>query len=65
MPIITWVCEECRKQRQGGLRPPKGWCEVSFWNEKSQKFHRFSFCSYSCCSIWTGKRYETVEGNNV
>ena len=58
MPIITWVCEECGRQKQAGLRPPEGWNEVSFWN--GAKFVRFSFCSYSCASIWAGKRYDAA-----
>ena len=58
MPIITWVCENCNKRLEGGLRPPRGWVEVSFWDGQRQKFHRYSFCSYACASAWAGKRYD-------
>ena len=56
MPIITWVCEECQKKLEGGLRPPEGWNELSFWN--GERFIRYSFCSYKCASLWAGNRYD-------
>lgn len=56
MPIITWVCEGCGARKEAGLRPPLGWCELSFWN--GERFIRYSFCSYKCASLWAGKRYD-------
>jgi len=58
MPIITWICEECRREQQGAMRPPEGWCEISFWN--GERFIRFSFCSYRCAGQWCGNRYEIL-----
>ena len=62
MPEIVWVCEECGLRKQGGLRPPMGWCELSYWN--GERFVRFAFCSYACCGKWCGKRYEEPKEDN-
>ena len=64
MPEVNWKCECCGKMQQGGFRPPVGWVELSYWDGGRSKFHRFSFCSYACSSIWAGKRYE-VAGKEV
>lgn len=61
MPEITWICEECVRRKQGGLRPPKGWLEVSYWDGLRNKFHRHSFCSYSCAAAWCSQRYEVMQ----
>ena len=56
MPRLIWECEECQRTQEGGLRPPEGWCGISFWN--GQRFVRFSFCSYQCAGAWCLKRYD-------
>jgi len=40
MPEVTWRCEECQKRQEGGLRPPRGWVELSFWD--GERFIRYS-----------------------
>jgi len=65
MPIITWICEECRQQKEGGLRPPQNWVELSYWHPSKAKFMRYSFCSYRCCSLWAGERYDEPEINHA
>jgi len=65
MPTVFWKCENCQKTKEGGLRPPKGWVEVSFWDGLRNKFHRFSLCSYKCAGKWCQNRYdEPQEVNN-
>jgi len=59
MPVITWICESCGKERNGGLRPPEGWNELSFWN--GVRFVRFSFCSYACTAALAANRHEVRE----
>jgi len=54
--IVIWRCSECGATKEGGMRPPEGWLEISFWN--GVRFIRYAFCSYSCTSIWSGKRYD-------
>ena len=60
MPIITWECSECKKQQTGGMQPPLGWLEISFWN--GERFIRFSFDSYACAGKWCEGRYEEPKG---
>ncbi len=52
----SWKCDNCGTQQTGGVKPPEGWVETSFWN--SQRFIRNVFCSYSCLSNWSSRRYD-------
>jgi hypothetical protein len=59
---VLWRCENCSQTKEAGLKPPVGWVELSYWDGGRNKFHRFSFCSYQCASIWAGKRYDEPTG---
>lgn len=63
MPIITWVCEQCERKQEGGMRPPQGWNELSYWNAPKGMFIRHSFCSYRCAGQWCQGRYDEPREN--
>ena len=64
MKQITWECDECHKREQGYILP-SGFLQVSYWNDRTEKWWRFDVCSYTCLAKWAAKQGGSYTPKNI